>query len=133
MSIPYPYIPNSNQAVRAEMLNSLGVKSVQEIYSFIPEELCMNRPLNLPAPLLAESDLKRHVDGLLAKNRTCAEAVSFLGAGCYDHYVPAICDEINGRSEFLTAYSGDTYVNHGKIRRSLSSPASWGSCWRWTV
>ena len=114
MSIPYPYIPNSNQAVRAEMLNSLGVKSVQEIYSFIPEELRMNRPLNLPAPLLAESDLKRHVDGLLAKNRTCAEAVSFLGAGCYDHYVPAICDEINGRSEFLTAYSGDTYVDHGK-------------------
>ena len=51
MSIPYPYIPNSNQAVRAEMLNSLGVKSVQEIYSFIPEELRMNRPLNLPAPL----------------------------------------------------------------------------------
>lgn len=114
MSIQYPYIPNSNQAVKAEMLKSLGVNSVEEIYAFIPEEIRLNRPLDLPAPFLAESDLKRHVDGILAENCTCAESVSFLGAGCYDHYVPAICDEINGRSEFLTAYSGDTYVDHGK-------------------
>ncbi|MBU5626130.1 aminomethyl-transferring glycine dehydrogenase subunit GcvPA [Oscillibacter sp. MSJ-2] len=114
MAIQYPYIPNSNTDIKQEMLDSLGIKSVEEIYSFIPQELRLDRPLALPAPMLAESDLKRHVDGILAANRTCGESISFLGAGCYDHYVPAICDEINGRSEFLTAYSGDTYVDHGK-------------------
>lgn len=114
MGIQYPYIPNSNESVKREMLDSLGINSVEEIYSFIPQEIRMDRPLNLPKPFLSEHDLKRHVDGILAKNITCGEYTSFLGAGCYDHYVPAVCDEINGRSEFLTAYSGDTYVDHGK-------------------
>lgn len=114
MSRPYPYIPNSNQAIRQEMMNSLGIQSVEEIYAFIPQEIRMKRKLDLPAPFLAECDLKKHVESILALNRNCEEITSFLGAGCYNHYVPAICDEINGRSEFLTAYSGDTYVDHGK-------------------
>lgn len=114
MTTRYPYIPNSNETVKQEMLDHLGVKSVEEIYSFIPQELRLKDPLKLPRPLLAESDLKRHMDGILSADDTCGEYSSFLGAGCYDHYVPAVCDEINCRSEFLTAYSGDTYVDHGK-------------------
>ena len=110
----YPYIPNSSEAIREEMLRFIGVNSVEDIYSFIPKELRMAGPLNLPEPILSESALKRHVDGILGQNISCAEYLNFLGAGCYDHYVPAVCDEVNNRAEFLSAYSGDTYADHGK-------------------
>ena len=112
----YPYIPNSNEAVRKEMLDFIGAKSVEEIYSFIPDEVRMKKPLDIPAPFTTEQELSKHMNSILAEDSTCEENISFLGAGCYDHYVPAICDEINGRSEFLTAYSGDTYVDHGKCQ-----------------
>ena len=112
----YPYIPNSNEAVRKEMLDFIGAKSVEEIYSFIPDEVRMKKPLDIPAPFTTEQELSNHMNSILAEDSTCEENISFLGAGCYDHYVPAICDEINGRSEFLTAYSGDTYADHGKCQ-----------------
>lgn len=114
--IQYPYIPNSNEAVRKEMLDFIGAKSVEELYSFIPTEVRMKKPLCLPEPLTSEISLKKYMDGILNKDRSCDESSSFLGAGCYNHYVPAVCDEINGRSEFLTAYSGDTYADHGKLQ-----------------
>ncbi len=112
----YPYIPNSNEAVRKEMLDFIGARSVEEIYAFIPDEVRMKKPLDIPAPFPTEQELSRHMNAILAEDSTCEENISFLGAGCYDHYVPAICDEINGRSEFLTAYSGDTYADHGKCQ-----------------
>lgn len=112
----YPYIPNSNEAVRKEMLDFIGAKSVEEIYAFIPDEVRMKKPLGIPAPFTTEQELSKHMNSILAEDSTCEENISFLGAGCYDHYVPAICDEINGRSEFLTAYSGDTYADHGKCQ-----------------
>ena len=112
----YPYIPNSNEAVRKEMLDFIGARSVEEIYAFIPDEVRMKKPLDIPAPFSTEQELSRHMNAILAEDSTCEENISFLGAGCYDHYVPAICDEINGRSEFLTAYSGDTYADHGKCQ-----------------
>ena len=112
----YPYIPNSNEAVRKEMLDFIGAKSVEDIYSFIPDEVRMKKPLDIPAPFTTEQELSKHMNSILAEDSTCEENISFLGAGCYDHYVPAICDEINGRSEFLTAYSGDTYADHGKCQ-----------------
>ena len=81
----YPYIPNSNEAVRKEMLDFIGAKSVEEIYSFIPDEVRMKKPLDLPEPFTSEMDLKKYMDGILAKDSTCGENISFLGAGCYDH------------------------------------------------
>lgn len=115
-SIRYPYIPNSNEKTKKEMLGKVGVSKIEELYDFIPKELRLNRILNLPRPYLSEYELKKHVEGLLNKNISCEEYKNFLGAGCYDHYIPAVCDEINGRSEFLTAYSGDTYSDHGKCQ-----------------
>jgi glycine dehydrogenase subunit 1 len=53
---------------------------------------------------------------VLDRNQSCAEVLSFLGGGCWPHYVPAVCDEIVNRGEFLTAYYGDTYVDHGKLQ-----------------
>ncbi len=53
---------------------------------------------------------------ILAKNRTSFEIPSFLGGGCWPHYVPEVCNEINSRSEFLTAYTGDVYSDLGRFQ-----------------
>ena len=116
-SFVHPYMPNSAPQVQKAMLDELGVSSLEELYEdVIPKDLRFNGLLDLPQPILSEQELKKHVEGLMAKNISCEEAISFLGAGCYRHFVPAICDEINGRSEFLTAYCGDTYSDHGKMQ-----------------
>lgn len=112
----HPYIPNSVPEVKASMLREIGVKEIEELYADIPDHLRFRRELNLPEPLTSEYELKSHVEEILSKNRTCEENVSFLGAGCWQHYVPAICDEINQRSEFLTAYGGEPYEDHGRFQ-----------------
>jgi glycine dehydrogenase subunit 1 len=70
--------------------------------------------LNLPDALPSEHDLRSHVEAIIGKNLSCRDHLNFCGAGCWQHYVPAICDEITGRGEFLTAYGGGTYSDHGK-------------------
>jgi len=112
----YPTIPNSIPSVKAEMLRQIGAGSTDELYADIPDELRLKRLLDLPAPILSEYGLRRHVREILAKNLSCEDALSFLGAGCSQHYVPAVCDEINGRSEFLTAYAGEPYDDHGRFQ-----------------
>ncbi len=114
--IVYPIIPNSIPAVKADMLRQVGADSAEDFYAEIPENLRLRRRLDLPEPFLSEFALRRHVEGLLKKNRSCEEMLSFLGAGCYRHYVPAVCDEINGRGEFLTAYAGEPYEDHGRFQ-----------------
>lgn len=115
-AIVYPYIPNSVPRVKQEMLKGVGARSEEDFYEDVPEALRLKKPLNLPESLLSECALKRHVEGILSRNRTCQECLSFLGAGCYQHHVPAVCDEINQRSEFLTAYAGEPYDDHGRFQ-----------------
>ena len=110
----HPYVPNSAPATKQAMLDTIGVASIDELFESIPDELRMKRPLDLPPALSAESQLQRHMSGLLAKNQPTTAALSFLGSGCYPHHVPAVCDEINQRAEFLTAYAGEPYEDHGK-------------------
>lgn len=113
----HPYMPNSVPEIRQQMLDELGLGSVKEIYgSIIPEELIFEGRLDLPEPIMSEYELKRHVKGILNRNTTTDDFISFLGAGCYRHQIPAICDELNSRGEFLTAYCGDTYSDHGKMQ-----------------
>lgn len=112
----HPYIPNTAPASRAAILAAVGAASVDEFYADVPEALRLGRPLDLPAPYVAEQDLASHVRGLLAKNRSTQERLSFLGAGTYNHYVPAVVDEVIGRSEFLTAYAGEPYEDHGRFQ-----------------
>lgn len=113
----HPYMPNSVPEVKQKLLDELGIKEVSDIYgSIIPDELLYKERLDLPEPIRSEHELKRHLMGLLGKNVSTEEYVSFLGAGCYKHQVPAVCDEINTRGEFLTAYCGDTYSDHGKMQ-----------------
>jgi glycine dehydrogenase subunit 1 len=115
-STVYPYIPNSVPAVKAQMLQEVGAKSVEEFFEDVPENLRLKDGLRLPEPLLSEYALKRHVESILAKNVTAGEYLSFLGAGCYQHHVPAVCDEVNQRGEFLTAYAGEPYDDHGRFQ-----------------
>ncbi len=112
----YPYIPNSVPDIKQRMLRDTGAQGIDEFYADIPEDLRLSQNLNLPEPLLSEYALQRHVEGILAKNQTARETISFLGAGCYQHHVPAVCDEINQRGEFLTAYAGEPYDDHGRFQ-----------------
>jgi len=112
----YPYIPNSVPRVKKEMLKAIGVNQIDDLYEDIPEHLRFKGEMNLPEPLLSEYALKRHMEKILAKNQSCQENISFLGGGCSQHYVPAICDEITQRSEFLTAYAGEPYEDFGRFQ-----------------
>jgi len=110
----FPYIPNSAPEVKAQMLEEVGASDIMDLYAEIPERLRFPGRMNLPEPILDEYSLKRHLTDLLDKNQNCMDFLNFLGAGCAQHFVPAVCDEINGRGEFLTAYVGESYADHGK-------------------
>ena len=83
------------------MLEYLGVSGVNELYTDIPDGELLNRPLKIPVEL-SEQELSRHMREVSSNNVT---GRSFLGAGCYGHYVPAAVDAIISRSEFYTAYT----------------------------
>ena len=115
-SFVHPYIPNSVDSVRKSMMDVIGIQSVRELYSDIPEEVKFDRALDMPEAFLSEYELKRHVEQILAKNKSCAETLSFLGSGCYQHHVPAVCNEIANRGEFVTAYDAGYYADQGKYQ-----------------
>src|SRR5205823_1600967 len=89
---------------RREMLAKIGADSLEELFDAIPKSVRQSRPLDLPDGM-AEQDVFNHLSKLAARNRHAEEEVSFLGAGMYDHYVPALIDSISQRSEFLTPYT----------------------------
>jgi glycine dehydrogenase subunit 1 len=89
---------------REEMLAAIGVSSLDELFAQIPAAVRFDRALAVP-PALTELELVRHMEELAAKNVHTGAELSFLGAGIYDHYVPAIVDTILQRGEFLTAYT----------------------------
>lgn len=111
----HPYIPNSAPEVKEQMLKEIGFSSIEEIFADIPQELRLKEKMNIP-PALTEYELDRHVNRLMNKNKTTKECISFLGAGCWPHFVPAVCDEINTRAEFLTAYAGEPYEDKGRFQ-----------------
>ncbi len=87
------------------MLAAIGVSSPQEIFERqIPEGVRLGRALELPDGL-PEQEVYEHLRALAARNLSCEEQLSFLGAGMYDHYVPALIDMLTERSEFLTPYT----------------------------
>jgi glycine dehydrogenase subunit 1 len=110
----YPYIPNSVPETKAEMMREIGVSSVSDLHAAIPERLRFHGDWSMEPRQASEPELKRHVKHMLAQNATCEDHISFLGGGCWQHFVPAVCDEINQRAEFLTAYATLTYNDHGK-------------------
>jgi glycine dehydrogenase subunit 1 len=91
-------------ADRDEMLAAIGVRSVDELFADIPAGLRLDRALDLP-PGAAEQEVYEELRALAARNSSAEDEVSFVGAGMYDHYVPALIDSILQRSEFLTPYT----------------------------
>jgi len=86
------------------MLAAVGVASVDDLFADIPERVRLDRPLDLPAGL-SEPELAAELGMLADVNEPASQFVGFLGAGVYDHYVPAVVNAIVSRSEFLTAYT----------------------------
>jgi glycine dehydrogenase subunit 1 len=105
---------NSVPAIKAEMLAATGANTVEELFEQIPADHRLQRPLNLPRQLRSEVELRRHLLEILAKNSSCETNLSFLGAGCWQHHVPAVCDEIVGRAEFATPVLGTASSEHGR-------------------
>jgi glycine dehydrogenase subunit 1 len=89
---------------RREMLAKIGAGSMEDLFEAIPESLRLREPLNLPAGM-SEQDVFDHLSKLAARNRHADEEVTFLGAGMYDHYQPALIDTLISRSEFITPYT----------------------------
>ncbi|MHB8709055.1 MAG: aminomethyl-transferring glycine dehydrogenase subunit GcvPA [Desulfuromonadales bacterium] len=97
------YIPHTPGDV-AQMLERIGVGSLEELFVEVPASVRLKRPLQLPAAL-AEPELVRELKALAARNATPASHVSFLGGGAYQHFIPAAVDQLISRSEFYTAYT----------------------------
>jgi glycine dehydrogenase subunit 1 len=91
-------------ADRSEMLATIGVDTTDELFADIPDSLRLGRPLDIPAGL-SEQEVYRELSRLAAANVSAEDEITFLGAGMYDHYVPALVDAIITRSEFLTPYT----------------------------
>ncbi|MBI4311854.1 MAG: aminomethyl-transferring glycine dehydrogenase subunit GcvPA [Chloroflexi bacterium] len=103
MTTPFtPYTPNTD-ADRQAMLKAIGVASLDDLFRDIPAAY-WNPPLDIPAPL-SELDLRRELETLANENRHAVAGPSFLGAGAYNHYVPAVSLALVNRGEFLTAYT----------------------------
>ena len=86
------------------MLEEIGVESVEELFAAIPADLRLDRPLELPDGI-SETECFDDLASLAERNADADAETCFLGAGIYDHYVPAIVDAITQRSEFLTPYT----------------------------
>ncbi len=114
MNRAHPYMANSTEEAKQHMLNAIGVTTVDELFEQIPDEHITTRQFDLPEPLTSEVELKRHLTGVLGKNRHCEDNLSFLGGGTWQHHVPAICDEIWTRSEFLTSVWGTASSDLGR-------------------
>ncbi|MGK2955159.1 MAG: aminomethyl-transferring glycine dehydrogenase subunit GcvPA [Solirubrobacterales bacterium] len=97
------YTPATSED-QAAMLAAIGVDSIEELFAQIPDEVKLGRPLDLEDGL-SESEVYKRLSALASWNASAEETPSFLGAGMYDHYVPAIVDAITSRSEFLTPYT----------------------------
>ncbi len=99
----YPYIPHTSEDEQ-EMLKSIGLNSVDELFSDIPEDIALKRELGMSTSK-SEIEVARYLTKLSQRNKTINDMTCFLGAGAYDHYIPSIVDHIISRSEYYTSYT----------------------------
>jgi glycine cleavage system P protein (glycine dehydrogenase) subunit 1 len=101
--VTHPFLALTDRD-REEMLRTIGASSVEELFRDLPAGIRLGRELDLEPPL-SEQELSAHLGELAARNVDTTRELSFLGAGIYDHYVPAVVDTVLQRGEFLTAYT----------------------------
>ena len=97
------YVHEAEDDLRA-MREAVGVASEAELFDVIPDAMKLDRELRIPGPF-TEIELDRQIRRLAARNTATTEALCFLGAGAYDHFIPAAVDAIASRSEFYTSYT----------------------------
>lgn len=97
------YIPATESDIK-EMLEKIGVSSIEELFQSIPEALRIKENLNLSSAM-SELELIRHLQKLASKNNEVEDYTSFLGAGCYRHFIPSVINHVVSRSEFYTSYT----------------------------
>lgn len=110
----HPYMPNSAPALKAALLEELGLQDAEPLFGQIPPDHRFRGHLGQPPALSSEAQLSRHLRSLLAQNRPATQALSFLGGGCWQHHVPAVVDEIVGRAEFMTPVWGTPSSDLGR-------------------
>ena len=98
-----PYTFNTEED-RQAMFDAIGIESFEEIFESIPSDVRLERDLDMP-PAMGELELTQHMSALAEKNSHAGDKVCFLGAGSYDHFVPAAVDAIASRGEFYTSYT----------------------------
>ncbi len=97
----FPYLPHTDEDI-SEMLNQVGIHSVDDLFADIPEDVKLKKPLNIPDGA-TEYEVFKEVSELSKKNIT--EYISFMGCGSYDHIIPSVVKHIISRSEFYTSYT----------------------------
>jgi glycine dehydrogenase subunit 1 len=97
------YVPNTDQN-RKEMFEKIGIRDFSELIRAIPQSVRLRDELKLPPPL-SEMELSRLLKELAGMNKDTDQMICFLGGGAYDHFIPAIVDQLISRSEYYTAYT----------------------------
>ncbi len=97
------YIGNTNED-RAQMLEEIGVESIEALFKAVPDSVFLKDRLNIP-DAQSEMELVKNIKSLSDKNLNLDDYTCFLGAGAYDHYIPALIDSLISRQEFYTAYT----------------------------
>src|SRR5262249_8582242 len=110
----HPWMANSLPDIKQAMLAEIGARSIEELFEQIPVGHRLKAPIKLPRQLKSEAELRRHLVTTLARNGNCEQHLNFLGAGCWQHHVPSVVDEIVGRTEFLTPVWGSPQSDHGR-------------------
>jgi glycine dehydrogenase subunit 1 len=110
----HPWMASSAPSALEAMLAAIGARSADELFAQIPADHLRTAPLDLPPALDSEVALRRHLAERLRLNADCERNLSFLGAGVWQHHVPAVVDEIVGRTEFATNVWGSYQSDHGR-------------------
>src|SRR5215472_3049268 len=97
------YIANTPDDVRA-MLSAIGLESLDQLFDVIPADYRLKQPLRVPPPL-TELELTDRIQRLIGRNAGADQRVCFLGGGCYDHFIPAVVENLAARGEFYTSYT----------------------------
>ncbi|MCX6428566.1 MAG: aminomethyl-transferring glycine dehydrogenase subunit GcvPA [Actinobacteria bacterium] len=113
---PHPFMANSAAGSYKEMLRVAEVGDIEELFEQIPSEHRYKGEWNFPRSLASEAELFKHMNSILKKSISSEDNLNFLGAGCWQHYVPAICDEMVTRTEFLTPVWGTPSSDHGRTQ-----------------
>ncbi len=110
----HPWMALSAPGAIEEMLRDIGVPDVESLFEQVPRDHYRKAPPQLPPMLSSELELRRDLRSKLGRNQDCERNLNFLGAGCWQHHVPAVVDEIVGRTEFLTPVWGSYQSDHGR-------------------